>query len=71
MKSIVLRNEKYCAEELTDSALCSLYPKELTLRIDGQSLDVINDLLKVDIKPLMDKNCYTTRTMEFVLGISL
>ena len=49
------RYEKYCAEELTDSAICSLYPNELTLPPEGQALDVVHNLLRLDMKPLMDK----------------
>ena len=47
--------EKYCSEELTVSVLCSLYPNELILPTDGQTLDVVHNLLKLDMKPLMDK----------------
>ena len=58
-KNISKCYEKYCSEELTDSVLCSLHPKELTLLIDGQALNVVHNLLKLDMKPLMDKiNAY-------------
>ena len=45
---------EFCKEEVTDAKLRELFPNDLEETAQGEKLDVLGGMMKVDIKPLFD-----------------
>ena len=45
---------EFCKEEVTDAKLRELFPDDLEETAQGEKLDVLGGMMKVDIKPLFD-----------------